>query len=79
MAVMDVLLMTFTDPAATPPNLTAAPAANPLPLIATAVPPPVGPELGVTPLTVGTDAGGTLPVFGRMVESFISVPGEVLR
>jgi hypothetical protein len=58
-AVIDVALATVTPLAAVPPNDTVAPAANPVPLIVTAVPPAVVPEDGETPLTAGaTGAGG---------------------
>ena len=72
---MDVLLVTLTLVAATPPKLTLAPAANPLPLMVTSVPPAVVPEFGDIALTVG-DVEGEVPVFGRMVVSFFSAPGE---
>ena len=47
------LLLTTTLVARVPPNVTVAPAANPLPETVTEVPPAVGPEVGVTLLTVG--------------------------
>jgi len=50
---MEVLLTTFTPVAAVPPKLTVAPDKNPLPMIVTAVPPAVEPEVGETPVTVG--------------------------
>ena len=56
-AVMLVLLTTFTLVAALPPTLTAAPAAKFVPVIVTAVPPVVGPDTGATLLTVGAGAG----------------------
>ena len=54
------LLVAVTFVAATPPNLTDAPAVKPLPLIATAVPPPLAPLLG---LTAEMDGGGALVVY----------------
>ena len=52
-AVICVPLTTTTFVAAAPPNVTVAPAAKFVPAIVTAVPPAVGPLLGVTLLTVG--------------------------
>ena len=52
-AVIDVLLTTTTLVAAVPPNDTVAPVAKFVPVMVTAVPPPVGPLFGVTLLTVG--------------------------
>ncbi len=51
-AVIVVLLTTTTSVAAAPPNVTVASAANPVPVIVTAVPPAVEPLFGVTPLVV---------------------------
>src|SRR5689334_18914993 len=48
--------MTLTPVAAVPPKLTAAPATKFAPVTVTAVPPPVGPLLGDTLLTVGAGA-----------------------
>ena len=53
MAVMEVALTTFTPVAAVPPKLTVAPDKNPLPVMVTAVPPAVEPEVGETAVTVG--------------------------
>ena len=58
LAVIWVALVTTTFVAAVPPNVTTAPAWNPLPVIVTAVPPAVGPDEGDTPVTVGAGAGG---------------------
>jgi hypothetical protein len=55
-AVIEVLLTTTTLVAAVPPNVTVAPVAKFVPLIVTAVPPPVGPLFGETLLTVGITA-----------------------
>jgi hypothetical protein len=52
-AVIVVLLVTTTLVAAVPPNETVAPEAKFVPVIVTDVPPPVGPLLGLTPVTVG--------------------------
>jgi hypothetical protein len=52
-AVIDVLLTTTTFVAAVAPNVTVAPATKFAPVIVTAVPPAVGPLLGLTLLTVG--------------------------
>lgn len=50
---MEVALTTFTLVAVPPPNVTLAPAKNPVPVIVTGVPPAVAPELGDIVLTVG--------------------------
>ena len=52
-AVMVVLLTTTMFVAAAPPNVTVAPEAKFVPVIVTAVPPPVDPVFGDTLLTVG--------------------------
>ena len=52
-AVMEVALTTFTPVAAVPPKLTVAPDKNPVPVMVTAVPPAVEPEVGETAVTVG--------------------------
>src|SRR5437870_13238553 len=52
-AVSEVLLMRVTLVAAVPPRLTVAPAAKPVPVRVTAVPPLLVPELGEIALTVG--------------------------
>ena len=52
-AVSEVLLTTVTLVAAVPPRLTVAPAAKPVPVTVTAVPPLLVPELGEIALTVG--------------------------
>jgi hypothetical protein len=52
-AVMVLAFTTVTPVAAVPPNVTVAPAAKFVPVIVTAVSPPVDPLLGLTPLTVG--------------------------
>ena len=53
MAVIVVLLTTFTLVAAALPKVTVAPATKFAPLIVTSVPPAVDPLLGETPVTVG--------------------------
>jgi hypothetical protein len=50
---MVVLFSTTTPVAASPPNITVAPAAKFVPVIVTAVPPAVDPLFGDTPLTTG--------------------------
>jgi hypothetical protein len=50
---MDVSLTTVTAVAAVPPRPTVAPARKPVPVIISAVPPAVGPVLGVIDATVG--------------------------
>ena len=52
-AVIDVLLTTFTFVADVPPSMTVAPARKPVPAIVTAVPPFTVPVLGVIELIVG--------------------------
>jgi hypothetical protein len=52
-AVIDVLLTTTTLVAVVLPNVTVAPVAKFVPVIVTAVPPAVGPLLGLTLPTVG--------------------------
>ena len=52
-AVIVVLFTTLTFVAAVPPNVTVAPEAKFVPVIVTAVPPPVDPVFGATLLTVG--------------------------
>ena len=56
-AVIVVLFTTLTLVAAVKPILTLAPETKPVPLIVTEVPPPVLPEFGVMPLTVGAGNG----------------------
>jgi len=51
--VIRLPLATTTVLAAAPPKVTVAPAWKLLPARVTAVPPPTGPWLGVTPVTVG--------------------------
>jgi hypothetical protein len=51
--VIDVLFTTVTPVAAVPPMFTVAPARKPVPVMVTAVPPLVGPVLGVIDVTVG--------------------------
>jgi hypothetical protein len=50
---MVVLFVTTTFVAAVPPNVTVAPETKFVPVIVTAVPPPVDPVFGTTLLTVG--------------------------
>ena len=55
-AEIEVLLTTVMFVAAVPPKVTDAPAAKLVPVMLTAVPPLVEPELGETELTAGADA-----------------------
>src|SRR5438876_4374122 len=55
-SVSEVLLTTVTFVAAVPPRLTVAPAAKPVPVTVTAVPPLLVSELGEIALTVGAEA-----------------------
>ena len=64
-AVIEVLLTTFTFVAAVPPRVTVAPARNPVPLMVTAVPPAAVPVLGAIDATVG--AGLLVPCAARNV------------
>lgn len=59
MAVIDVLLTTVTPVAAVPPSVTVAPAKNPVPVIVTEVPPPLGPDTGEIAVIVGAGLGDT--------------------
>src|SRR6478735_5284050 len=52
-AVIDVALLTVNVVAAVAPKLTAVAPVNPVPVMVTDVPPAVGPELGLTLVTVG--------------------------
>jgi hypothetical protein len=54
-AVIDVLLTTFTLVAADPPNVTVAPETKFVPVMVTAVPPLVEPELGEIAVIVGAE------------------------
>jgi hypothetical protein len=55
-AVIDVALTTTTLLAAALPNVTVAPATKLVPVMVTAVPPPVDPLFGLTLVTVGGTA-----------------------
>ena len=57
-ALIDVALFTVNAVAAVAPNFTADAPVKFVPVIATDVPPAVGPEAGLTPVTVGTGGGG---------------------
>jgi hypothetical protein len=61
-AVIDVALVTVTPVAAVPPIATVAPVTKFVPVIVTLVPPPVGPDVGATPTTVGAGAVNDLNV-----------------
>ena len=56
--MIDVALPTATPDAAVPPNDTLAPLAKPVPLIVTAVPPAVEPDVGAIAVTVGATGDG---------------------
>ena len=56
-AVIEVLPTTTTLVAAVPPTETVAPERKPVPVIETAVPPAVVPEVGEMPVTVGAGFG----------------------
>ena len=60
-AVICVALTTTTLPAATPPNVTVAPALKLLPARMTLVPPPAGPVIGVTDDKTGASTTVTYP------------------
>ena len=55
--MIDVLLTTVTLVAAVPPRVTVAPARKPVPVMVTAVPPAVVPDVGEIELTVGAGFG----------------------
>jgi hypothetical protein len=57
MAVMDVAVLFESPVAATAPNFTAVAPVKPVPVMVTELPPEVGPELGLTPVTVGSGGG----------------------
>jgi hypothetical protein len=57
-AVIEVSELTVKLPAATAPKLTAVAPVKRLPLMATVVPPLVGPDVGETPVTTGAVDGG---------------------
>ena len=52
--MIDVAEFTVTAVAATEPNITVAPVANPVPVMIMLVPPAVGPASGLTAVTDGT-------------------------
>jgi hypothetical protein len=56
-AVIEVGLFTVNFAAALLANFTALAPANPVPVIVTDVPPVLGPEVGLTPVTVGGGGG----------------------
>jgi hypothetical protein len=58
-AVIVVAFTTVTPVALVPPRVTVAPLTKPVPLIVTLVPPAVGPEVGLIPVTVGAGGGAT--------------------
>ncbi len=54
LAVICVAELTVKEVATMLPNLTEVAPVKPVPVIVTIVPPAIGPELGETPVTVGT-------------------------
>lgn len=60
-AVIEVLLATFTPVAAVPPRLTVAPDRKPVPVMVTTVPPDPEPLVGEIELTVGAGFDPELP------------------
>ena len=72
---MDVLLTTVTPVAAVPPRLTLAPGRNPVPAMATDVPPLALPVLGVIELTVG---GGLPEALGAGRRTIAALEGTPL-
>jgi hypothetical protein len=77
-AVISVALTTTTLVAAATPNVTVAPAAKLVPVIVTAVPPPVDPAFGDTPVTVGgrlyVKPLAKLPLFPLTVTVTVTAP-----
>ena len=59
-AAIVVLLFTTTLLAAVPPSRTVAPDTNPVPVMVIDVPPAVGPEVGLTLVTVGAGSGAAV-------------------
>ena len=56
-AVIEVAQLTVTPVAAVVPNFTAVTPVKLVPVMVTEVPPPVGPRVGLTPVTVGVVDG----------------------
>ena len=85
--MMDVLLTTTTLVADVPPTFTAAPFANPVPVIVIAVPPEVEPEEGETLVMVGADVvvklstgpGVQVPATSTHAATKYVVPGVIGR
>ena len=79
-AVIKLVLTRTTFVAGTPPIDTAGDAKKLLPVMLIDVPPAVGPLFGLTALTMGAGSAPPLPLlFGRIVLSFTTAPGEVLK
>ena len=76
-AVIEVLLATFTPVAAVPPSFTVAPARKPVPVMVTVVPPARLPVAGEIPLTVGAGFDRPCPV-ARNVAICMTQPPEVI-
>ena len=68
-----VLLLTATPVAAVPPIFTVAPLTKFVPVIVTAVPPAVVPELGLILLTVGAGPGGGVPAVVKLYTGPLAV------
>ena len=68
-AVIELLLATFTLVAAVPPNVTLAPDRNPVPVMLIDVPPAVVPEVGEIALIVG--AGVVVPCTANVATCII--------
>ena len=68
-----MLLPTLTPVAAVPPKLTVAPAANPVPVIVTAVPPAVVPDTGKIELGTG-GGGGFCPLLRKVATCITHTP-----
>ena len=66
-AVMLVAFTTVTPVAAVPPRLTVAPVRKPVPVMVTAVPPLVVPEVGDIAMTAGAGLAGGAVVLGVVV------------
>src|SRR5258706_1255790 len=75
-ALIEVAFANVTLVAEIPPMVTVAPAANPVPVIVTGVPPAVGPVAGEIPVTVGAALVAAVTV----IEVLVAGLGfEVLR
>lgn len=75
-AVIEVEFTTTTFVAAVPPNVTAVAPVKFVPVMVTGVPPPRGPDVGLTAVTVGTAPVTTIDPADDVIESF-TVPEHV--